>query len=232
MRKILLTLLLSSSIQAYADIWGVQDAALLAKSIEQLEQLKKQYAVLNKNYKNAESQLTSLQKLSQLNSGHSGFGRLRNSLPELKQLQSANSWRETLKGVSGGNPERYQELVRAYEKQHATLNSQQYRKGASKTRLEQFDNELQTTKAASVESEVTFNDINKNLERIHELSEQIEKADNTKAAVDLNSRLLTEVAYLQAQNLKAQAILNQQIAMKSTTKLGDDAELSKYLSLK
>ena len=74
-------------------------------------------------------------------------------------------------------------------------------------------------------------DPNESLQRIHELSEQIEKAENTKAAIDLNSRLVAEVAYLQAQNLKAQAIINQQLAMRSTSSLSDDAALANYLTL-
>ena len=186
---------------------------------------------MDRTYRNAQSQLDSANKLTQMNSGHSGFGRMHNSINDLHKRQSADNWRETLKGVSGGNPERYKELVTAYEKQHASLNRTQFSRGATPARTERFEQERQLTQAASVESESSFNDINESLKRIHDLSEQIEKAENTKAAIDLNSRLVAEVAYLQAQNLKAQAILNQQLAMRSAGTLEDDAELAKYLTL-
>ena len=213
----------------YADPAG--DAAIIAKLAAQLNQLQKQYQLLDKTYKSADSQRKGIDKLTQYNSGHSGFGKLHNSFSDLQKRQSANTWRESLKGVSGGNPERYKELVGAYEKQHAHLNKQHFSKGASPARTERFEEERQATQAASVESEAAFNDINESLKRIHDLSDQIESAQNTKAAIDLNSRLLTEIAYLQAQNLKAQSILNQQLAVKSGSNLTDDAELANYLTL-
>ncbi len=216
---------------AQADVLGVTDAAVLAKMVEQLQQLQKQYSLLDKTYKNGQSQLNGMNKLTQMNSGHSGFGQLHNSIADLNKRQSANSWRESLKGVSGGNPERYKELVTAYEKQHASLNKTQFARGASPMRTERFEQERALTQTASIESETAFNDINDSLKRIHDLSEQIEKAENTKAAIDLNSRLVAEVAYLQAQNLKAQAIINQQLAMRSGSSLGDDVDLANYLTL-
>lgn len=214
---------------SYADPFS--DAAVLLKLGDQLKQLQKQYRVLNRAYDTAKSQLDSIERLNKYNSGHSGYGNLYNSMNDLKQKQSANSWREALKGVSGGNPARYKELVTAYEKQHALLNKQAFSKGASAARTERFEQEREIVQAASIESEAAFNDINDSLKRIHDLSEKIEAADNTKAAIDLNSRLLTEVAYLQAQNLKAQSLVNQQLAAKSGSSLTDEAELARYLTL-
>lgn len=214
---------------SYADPFS--DAAVLLKLGDQLKQLQKQYKVLNRAYDTAKSQLDSIEKLNKYNSGHSGYGKLYNSMNDLKQKQSANSWREALKGVSGGNPGRYKELVSAYEKQHALLNKQQFGKGASVSRTERFEQEREVVQAASIESEASFNDINDSLKRIHNLSEKIESADSTKAAIDLNSRLLTEIAYLEAQNLKAQSIVNQQLAVKSGSNLTDEAELAHYLTL-
>lgn len=55
-------------------------------------------------------------------------------------------------------------------------------------------------------------DVEKDLQRIHQLSQQIEKTPNVKAATDLNSRLIVEVAYLETEMLKLQSLLNQQLA--------------------
>ena len=209
---------------------GADDALLLAKVTAQLKQLQKQYKLLNNTYSLADKQMKSTEKLVNLNQGHSGFGGLYNGTLDLRQRESANSWRETLKGVSGGNQARYTELVRAYEKQHASLDKTTFSQGATPARTTRFASEKEVTQAVSIESEAALNDINDALKRIHDLSDQIEKAETTKAALDLNTRMLTEIAYLSVQNMKAQALLNQQIAMKSGSSLADEAALSNYLS--
>lgn len=207
------------------------DAAIIGKLVDQLRQMEKQYKLLDKTYKTHDAQLNGIKQLNKYNSGHSGYGKLYNALTDLQKRQSANTWKESLKGISGGNHERYKELVGAYEKQHATLNAQRFSKGASSVRTERFDDERQVTQTVSVESEVLFNDMNESLTRIHDLSGQIEKAENTKAAVDLNSRILTEIAYLEVQKLKAQSLLNHLLSSKSSSGLTDEAELASYLSL-
>ncbi|WP_058535364.1 type IV secretion system protein [Legionella saoudiensis] len=206
------------------------DAAIIAKLVDQLRQMEKQYKLLDKTYKTHGSQLKGIQQLNKYNSGHSGYGRLFNSLSDVQRRQSANTWKESLKGISGGNPERYRELVSAYEAQHSSLNKQRFSQGASLHRTEQFDGDRQVTQTVSIESEVLFNDINDSLKRVHDLSEQIEKAQNTKAAVDLNSRLLTEIAYIEVQKLKAQSLLNHLLVSQSGSGLTDEAELSQYLA--
>lgn len=206
------------------------DALIVAKLVDQLKKMEKQYKLLDKSYKTHDAQLNSMKQLNKYNSGHSGYGKLYNSLSDLQKKQSANTWQESLKGISGGNPERYRELVNAYETQHSTLNRQRFSRGASSFRTERFDNERQVNQAVSVESEALFNDINESMSRIHNLSEQIELAENTKAAVDLNSRILTEIAYLEVQKLKAQSLLNHLLTSQSGSGLTDDAELSSYLT--
>ena len=44
------------------------------------------------------------------------------------------------------------------------------------------------------------------------LSEKIDKTDNEKAATDLNSRMMAEIGYLQAEQIKQQALQNQQVS--------------------
>jgi type IV secretion system protein VirB5 len=223
---LLVVLVVTMTTPVYA-IVGVDDIALLT---QQLTLLKKQYTTLKKTYATADKQLKSAENLVNLNKGHSGFGSLYNTASDLKKRESASSWRETLKGVSGGNQARYTELVRAYEKQHTSLDNATFRQGASSVRSAQFDSEKEITKAASIESEAVLNEINEALKRIHDLSDEIEKANTTKSAIDLNTRMLTEIAYLSVQNLKAQALLNQQLASKAGSTLEDEAALASYLA--
>lgn len=230
---------------AHADLLGVEDAALLAKTIEQVNTLYKQLETIEKTYSTtvqqyqatqsilnkAEAQLDSMNKLVSKNSGHYGYGDLNNSTSDLRKQQwSANRWSDSLKGQAGNDDGKYKKLSDAWQSNHKTLDEQTFKKGASGDVIQNYQHSTAVNRAAGVQSEYAFNEINASLERIHQLSQQIEKADNTKAAVDLNSRLLTEVAYLQTQNLKAQSLINQQLAQKQAVELSERASASQYLA--
>lgn len=217
------------SLNAHADVLGVADAAMLEKAIEQLNHLKAQYEMLEKTYQNAESQLNSLQKLQDLNSGNYGFGNLNNSLADLKNRQwSANTWDDALKNISGGNPSRYQELVKAYEKSHITLDDASFLKGATTERLKQYQQNKAVNEAVSVQATYAYNEINQHLKAIHELSAHIEKTPNTKAAVDLNSRLIAELAFIQTEQLKLQTLIGQQSAMSGFNDISSETDMARF----
>ncbi len=235
----------SASTWVHADLLGVEDAALLAKTVEQVNTLYKQLETMEKTYgttvqqyqatqnilNKAEAQLDSMNKLVSKNSGHYGYGDLNNSTSDLRRQQwSANRWRDSLKGQAGNSDGKYKELSDAWQANHKTQNVPTFKKGARGEVVQNYQHSMAVNRAAGVQSEYAFNEINTSLERIHQLSQQIEKADNTKAAVDLNSRLLTEVAYLQTQNLKAQSLINQQLAQKQAVELSERATASEFLA--
>ncbi len=66
------------------------------------------------------------------------------------------------------------------------------------------------------------------MEALHKLSKQIEKTPNTKGAIDLNSRLLTELAFIQLMSLRLQALISQQTAQDSLSELQDRAENARF----
>ncbi|KTD47893.1 vir protein B5 [Legionella quinlivanii] len=224
-RLLLAGLCLSSNV--HAEI--ISDIALLEKLGEQLVEMRRQYEMLQKTYQNAESQLNGLQKLQDLNSGNYGFGNLNNSLADLKNRQwSANTWDEALKNISGGNPSRYQELVKAYEKSHITLDDASFLKGATTERLKQYQQNKAVNEAVSVQATYAYNEINQHLKAIHELSAHIEKTPNTKAAVDLNSRLIAELAFIQTEQLKLQTLIGQQSAMSSFNDISSETDMARF----
>ena len=234
-----------SSCMAHADMLGVQDTALLAKTIEQAHTLYKQLETIKKTYdttvqqyqatqnilNRAEAQLATMKNLNDKNSGHYGFGDLSNSASDLRKLQwSADRWSDSLKGYSDHSSSQYNALVDAWQKNHKTFDEQTFNKGARGEVVQNYQHSMAVNRAAGVQSEYTLNEINSSLTRIHQLSGQIEKADNTKASVDLNSRLLTEVAYLQTQHLKSQSLMNQQLAQKQAVELSERGAASEYLA--
>ena len=177
--------------------------------------------------KNQLSQENTLVKDAQ---GHYGFGNLLNSEQDLTQDRewSPNNWQGALKGASGGNPQRYQQLVAQYKRNHPTLSKSHYVKGASQAQYQQYHRQLETNRAVSVNASYAFNTIKMHLQQVHELSAQIEKAKNTKAAVDLNSRLVAELAYIQVQELKMQTLLNQQLAQQSANRIANETARAQF----
>ena len=82
-----------------------------------------------------------------------------------------------------------------------------------------------------VNATYAFDNIKTHLETIYQLSQRIDQAQNTKAAVDLNSRLLAEVAYIQAQNLKMQILMNQQMAQVNADSIAVKTSSAKFNTL-
>lgn len=235
-KLIFLAPLLVFSEVASADVTGLGDVAILASLAEQLSVLQSQYETLQNHYNNAVSllenargQLDNLKRLTEFNSGNYGYGNLENGLDVLKNWQSsANSWSDALKNIAGGNPSRYKELVKAYEKSHPSMMDTDFAKGASPTRLDQYKQNTAFNKTVSVETTYAFNDINEHMKKIHKLSLSIDKAPNTKAAMDLNSRLVAEVAYLSTKNLKLQTLISQQLAQAGANDLLEEAEAARF----
>lgn len=232
------------TVQVHATM-PVVDWSAIFQMTKQLKEMQRQYQVLNSTYRNttqqlqngqsilnnAKSQLQSTKDLINKNSGHYGFGNLKNGIDDLKNQQwSADSWADALKGKTKNNSVQYSQLLKSYQSNHKTLSQDDFQKGASIETAKSYQHSVEVNQAAGVQSAYAFNEVNKSLERIHQLSQKIEKADNTKAAVDLNSRLLTEVAYLQTQNLKAQSLINQQLAQKQSLELSERAKASQYLA--
>lgn len=203
--------LLSASWQARATV-PVIDFSAISQLASEFQQLKNQYALLQRSYQNAEQQLSQAQELTRDSEGHYGFGNLLNGQSDLTNREwSPSSWQSALQGLSGGNAARYQELVDAYKKAHPSLSQTNYEKGASKNAAVTYQQDVQVNRAANVNATYAFNTIKSHLTTIHTLSTQIDQAKNTKAAMDLNARLLAEVAYIQTQELKMQILLNQQL---------------------
>lgn len=210
----------------------VTDVGAIANLIKNYNQLKSQYDLLHQTYQNAEQQLDQAKKLRSDAEGHYGFGGLMNGASDLKNREwSPDNWKSALQGLSGGNPARYQELVNTYKKDHPNLSESDYQKGASSDKTKVYSQDVQMNRAAMVNATYSFNNIKTHLDTIHELSAKIDQAQNTKAATDLNSRLLAEVAYIQTQELKMQILMNQQMAQASADNIASKTASAKFNTL-
>ncbi|CZJ09601.1 P-type DNA transfer protein VirB5 [Legionella pneumophila] len=214
---------------SHADILGVEDAQLILLAMKQLGELQEQYRVLSDTYQTARSQLDNLNQLKSMNSGHYGFGDFNNSLDSLQSWQSpVSTWQDALQNLSGGNQQRYQALMEAYEKNHPALDEASYSRFTTPANVMRFKEDKAVNRAVMVQTTESYNEINKHMEALHKLSQQIEKTPNTKGAIDLNSRLITEIGFIQLMSLRLQALISQQAAQENLSALQDRAEMAKF----
>ncbi|CZJ91551.1 P-type DNA transfer protein VirB5 [Legionella pneumophila] len=220
---------LSLSNVSHADILGVEDAQLILLAMKQLSELQEQYRVLSDTYQTAKNQLDNLNQLKSMNSGHYGFGDINNSLDSLQSWQSpVSTWQDALQNLSGGNQQRYQALIDAYEKNHPALDEVSYSRFTTPANALRFKEDKAVNRAVMVQTTESYNEINKHMEALHKLSQQIEKTPNTKGAIDLNSRLITEIGFIQLMSLRLQALISQQNAQENLSALQDRAEMAKF----
>ncbi|HEO1398251.1 TPA: hypothetical protein VAH74_001083 [Legionella pneumophila] len=220
---------LGISSASHADILGVEDAQLIVLAMKQLGELKEQYRVLSDTYQTAKNQLDNLNQLKSMNSGHYGFGDFNNSLDSLQSWQSpVSTWQDALQNLSGGNQQRYQALMEAYEKNHPALDESSYARFTTPANTARFKEDKAVNRAVMVQTTESYNEINKHMEALHKLSQQIEKTPNTKGAIDLNSRLITEIGFIQLMSLRLQALISQQAAQENLSALQDRAEMARF----
>ncbi|MFH1334264.1 MAG: type IV secretion system protein [Pseudomonadota bacterium] len=197
-----------------------------------ISKMTQEYQKLTELYKNAESQLEQEKQLVSDAEGHYGFGVFENSINDLKQRQwSPDTWDDTLQGLSGGNPERYQQLMDEYKKSHPVLSGSDYEKGATENQSKTYAQSIAVNRAATVNASYAFNDIKQHLQNVHDISSKIDQSTNTKAAVDLNSRLNAELAYISVQELKMLTLINQQLANQQSSEISESSDNSKFNTL-
>ena len=200
----------------------VEDPTEWAKTMMVYHKLEAELAQLQDEYRE-------LKLLKADAEGHYGYGGLLNGASDLTAREwSPSNWQDALKGLSGDNPSRYQQLLQAYQAAHPTLSQRAFTHGASAEAAKNYRQEVHTNEAASVNATYAFNNVEQRLRAIYALSKNIDHAQNTKAAIDLNSRLLTEVAYINVQQVKMQALLNEQMAQSAASRIESETQEAKF----
>ena len=222
MKKWLLLFILILTNSALADTIPVIDFTAIAKLSTEISDLEQQIKQLDSLNNNGLAQLSKQTQLVNDVEGHYNFGNLYNSSQDLqnREWQPAD-WQAALNGLSGGNPERYQQLVASYQQQHPVMTSNAYSQGASSARTTQYAQNVQLNQVSSVQATYSYDEINDHFNTVNLLSQQIEQAQNEKSIADLQARLLTEIAYIQMASLRMQTIMNQQIAQISINDMLD-----------
>lgn len=209
----------------YAGAMPVIDFTTINNMIKEYQQLKEQYDLLTKTYENARKQLNEVKEISKTAKGHYGFGKVLNRLVDQRARHwSPTSWEAALRGLAGGNPERYQQLVKQYQANHYQLDRETYLQGGTLEQFNDYQQRANVNQAAMVQASYAYNTLDAHLKIVEQLTQQIEKANNTKAAIDLNSRLIAELAYIEIQTLKMQTLVNQQLAQRAASGIATESQ--------
>ena len=223
-RFFLLTFLSLGSVPSSFALWPVIDPTEIARTETVIKSLSDQYDTLKKQYDQMQKQYSAM-------TGNYGWGSWNNSTADLKQRQwSPSDWKSALNGMAGGNPERYQELLREYQSMNASMSESDYAKGTDETLAKSYQNQVKTTQASYATATYEFNDINRHLQNLYDLSQQIEDKKNSdmKSAMDLNSRIQIESSYISMEEVKMSALLNQQMSQMQSNQISDENEASQF----
>lgn len=202
----------------------VFDVTSFLKLCAEYNKLKEQCTAVEQHLKVARKQFDMAERIKNDSEGHYKFGSLLNDLTSLnKRKWAASTWSGALSGGHSSFVTGFDKLQNQYDSEQGVIQSDDYEKLTNSRRKKEYDNQINTNKTVSVNTSYAYNNINKHLQDIHKISQNIEKATNTKAAIDLNSRLLTEIAYVQIQSLRMQILMNQQIAQQAADQIKEES---------
>ena len=144
---------------------------------------------------------------------------------------TADTWDEELRSLSGGNNARYTQLKNQYQTYYPNVVSQStYQKGSTTQAAQAYAQATTVNQTALTEASYQFSDLNNRLNEIQNLSKQIGSATTEKEALDLNSKLAVQQAYIQVEMLRMQTLVNQQIGQVQAESLEQQAAESNYYS--
>jgi hypothetical protein len=195
--------------------WAVSDGGVTANgiiqityAIQQMMQLKEQYEEIMQQVQLAQNQVEKAQTQIENITGSYGMGLLGNSASDLLDRQwMGNDWEQTLKGISGGNNQRYQELRNAYIEQHQTVDASEFRRMRSEEATSVYKEKAETNQAVAAVAEQQYAKVNDYIDKLHELGNSIESPtnENTKSATDLNTRMIQELGYIMSEMVRMQS---------------------------
>ena len=187
--------------------WPVIDSSVLAKAVQQIEEMKKQYDMLKKQYdelvatKNA---VTGSYGVSLLETG---------PLDELSRRELPPTWQEVVSlQQSGDIAGFYAERQDYFQKLLPQVELKLFSPDPANRNLVSYQLSVQNTQAAFAATEAVYNKIQDRLKTLESLTQEIDKTDNVKNATDLNSRIAAENGFL---NIEMARLNSMQLALQT-----------------
>lgn len=191
-------------------IMPVIDMKAIIASIQNLHELK--------NLRNiAHGDMRSLQgDLNALNPLHFTSDSLR------QHLWSASNWRSALSGEKGSS------MISGMDN-FKKNNQQIYQFTDHTSQKEEVNQALETNAVLDAESSKEYDRLGVYAEKVNALSNRVQSAASTKEALDINNKLLVELAYLEIETIHMQALQNQASAQQIHRGLASAAATDKFL---
>lgn len=207
----------------------VVDIGAIIQLGRELDKMDSEYNEMKKEYANAQDRLKEAKELSSDSEGHYGYGNLLDGGQYTRNREwSPDNWQDVLKGLAGGNPARYQQLLSQYQSDNPSMSSSDYSMGAGHYNAIVYQNQIQDNQAATVTATYAFNNIAEHIQHIRAISKQIEAAPNAKSAEDLNTRMQGEEAYVSVEMLKQLALMNEQKADENSNQIRYETQSAKF----
>lgn len=163
--------------------------------------------------------------------GNFGYGNLLNTQSDLNQMQwSNNTWQDVLNNIGGGNAQQFSMAQQAYANLYPILTSNQIGQTLTNNDLTriQYGQQSSISRAALAASSYSYNDLNQHIQNIHNILAMLENQPSEKSAIDLNTRLVAEISFIQLEELKEQDIQTQILATQSQGAVNSLSDGSKF----
>ncbi len=151
-------------------------------------------------------------------------GRINSSIPD--------SWESLVSGACGGNAARCLELKAMYEKNHRTLDDNDYRKHSSASSAQVYKRKKQVTKAVSVATTLAYDNLKKHEQRIQQLQNQLDAVDTAKASLDLGNAIQLESVAISLDTQRVMLMLTKLSAQRSSESLNTQTQSNLFTRLK
>jgi len=190
-----------------AQAFIVEDIAAEINTLHTFQQLQAEYEKLGQMHDQLVNQYKAV-------TGNYGLGKLGFN-PNLQSWGSnTESWQNILNLYEkGSNPGLFSEVVKQLSKEFPIQDSKVAHPNPESIDAKYYLLQAKTALAARAASQTDYDNIQKQINYMHQLHDQIDRTQNLKAAVDLQNRLQVEGNLLQLEILRLLSLTNQQQAV-------------------
>lgn len=165
----------------------VYDSASIKQALIEFQQLKKHYDMLKKQY-------DELVALKDSVTGNYGMGILLNGIDdEASRRALPQTWQEVVEMQKKGF---YGDLLQHYSEMLPKIDTNLLSANQKDRDVVGYKLSKDNTQSAFAATEAVYNQLDKRLKTIEELMGQIDKTQNVKEAMDLNSRIVAETGFI------------------------------------
>ncbi|OGP07536.1 MAG: hypothetical protein A2048_08710 [Deltaproteobacteria bacterium GWA2_45_12] len=190
-----------TTIQSAHAAWPVIDTTAIARMVQQINEMKKQYEVLKQQYAEMEATKDAV-------TGAYGVSEIANGeIDQTSRRALPGTWQEVVSQQKSGKlPGFFSERQDYYNKLFPSVDSKLFSESSTDRNAVSYQVSTQNTQASFSATEAIYNKIQDRLKTIETLTQEIDKTDNVKNATDLNSRIAAENGFLNVDMARLSAL--------------------------